>query len=62
MLQPVARLKLFAEGFLITDVPNVLGFDAFQEVQFTIEFDTEGVASGTLFIQLFDSFENLLDV
>ena len=53
MLQTIARLKLFAKGFLVSDVVGILWFQPFQEVQFAIEFDAEGVAGGSLCIQWF---------
>ena len=62
MLQAIARLKLFAKGFLIADITCVFGFQAFQEMQFAIEFHTEGVAGGSLCFHLFNSLKTGLTI
>ena len=48
MLQTIACLKLLSKGFLVSDVVGKLWLQAFQEMKLAIEFDTEGVAGGSL--------------
>ena len=62
MLQLIARFKLLAQGFLIADIACAFGFQAFQKMQFAIEFHTEGVASGTLCVQSFKGIETWLAI
>ena len=60
MLQLIARFKLLAQGFLIADIASMFRLEALQEMQFAIEFHTEGVASGTLCIQSLKGIETWL--
>ena len=48
MLQTIARLELFTEGLLITNVVGILLFQTLQEVLLAKEFYTEGIACGSL--------------
>lgn len=62
MFQPIARLKLLAEGLLVADIVGKLWLQPFQEMQLALEFDTVGVAGGSLRIYKFQGVKMLLTI